>query len=578
MFRFANPLYLYLLLLIPVFVAIYVLIQLRSKKQLQKFGDPRLLANLMPDVSPLRRHLKFSLMMAALALLVSLMARPQYGTRNEEVKRAGIEVMIAVDVSNSMYCQDVNPSRLLKAKMIVSKLIEQFDEDKIGLVAFAGSSITLLPMTSDYVSAKMFLDQLSPASIANQGTNIAEAISRSVQGFSDKTNVGRALILITDAEDHEAGTSEAAAEARKKGVQIYVLSVGTEAGGPIPMENGEFKHDMNGNVVTTRLNEQVGKEIAKAGGGIYICVDQTNTAQKVLSAEIEKMQKADITSSMYSAFDEQFGAVGILLLIILIIECCIMERQNNVFRRITLFGARQKAVLSILLLLAISAVAQAQTYRDHIRLGNRSFRGEQYDRAETSYLKSIEKQPTFEAYYNLGNAYLLQGKDSTGVAQFMQADSIGTRNSLKRAMNFHNLGCVWYTQGIQRMKGNDNASEAFQYAVDLFKSSLRCNPDDHQTRYNLAMAQFMLKKSQQQQQQNGGGGDNKEDKKEDKKEDRKDEQQQQQQQQQQQEQNQMSDQNAQQMLNAAQQDEKNVQRKLKQQESAGQKQRNEKDW
>lgn len=577
MFRFANPAYLYLLILIPVFIAIYILIQLRMKRQLKKFGDIRLLSSLMPDVSNIRRHVKFSLMMVAFGLLVAILARPQYGTRNEEVKRSGIEVMIAVDVSNSMYCQDVNPSRLQKAKMIVSKLIEQFDEDRVGLVAFAGTSITLLPITSDYVSAKMFLDQMSPASIANQGTNIADAIRKSVMGFSERTNIGRALILITDAEDHEQGTLEAAAEAKKQGVQIFVLSVGTESGGPIPMPNGEFKRDMNGNVVTTKLNEQVGMEIAKAGGGLYIRVDQTNNAQNMLANEIDKMQKADITSSMYSAFDEQFGAVAILLLLVIIIECCIMERQNAFFKRIILFGKRGGTVIVLLLLSSCFVFAQS-TDRDYLRLGNRSFRSGQYDKATTYYLKSLARKPSFESFYNLGNSYLMQGQDSTGARHFFLADSVGTRNNIKRAWNFHNLGCIWYSQGLQRMKGNQNAAEAFQLAVDLFKSSLRCNPDDNETRYNLAMAQFMLKKNQQNQ--NGGGGndkkENKEDKQEDKKEEKK-EQQQQKQENKQQQQNEMSDQNAQQLLNSAQQDEKGVQRKLNQQQSNNAR-RNEKDW
>lgn len=337
MFRFASPIYFYLLILIPILTAVYVLVQYRMKKQLKKFGDIELMRDLMPDVSPLRRHVKFSLMMLALGLLVVLLARPQYGTRNEEVKRSGIEVAIAVDVSNSMLCKDVSPSRLDKSKMIVSKLVEQFDEDKVGLVAFAGSAITLLPMTSDYVSAKMFLDQLNPATISVQGTNVAEAITRATAGFTKKTNVGRALILITDAEDNEPGAIEAAKQARKEGVQIFVLSVGTEEGGPIPMGDGSFKKDLSGNVVTTKLNEQIGKSIAQAGGGLYVHVDQTNLAQSLLEKEIEKMQKEDISQSMYSEYDEQFVAVALLLFIVLVVELCMMERKNHWFGRFKLF-------------------------------------------------------------------------------------------------------------------------------------------------------------------------------------------------------------------------------------------------
>lgn len=337
MFRFASPLYLYLLLLIPVLTAIYMLVQFRMKRQVKKFGDPELMRQLMPDVSPLRRHVKFVLMMLALGLLAVVLARPQYGTRNEEVKRSGIEVAIAVDVSNSMLCRDVSPSRLEKSKMIVSKLVEQFDEDKVGLVAFAGSAITLLPLTSDYVSAKMFLDQLNPATVAMQGTNVAEAITRATAGFSKKTNVGRALILITDAEDNEAGAIEAAKQAKKEGIQIFVLSVGTVQGGPIPMTDGTFKKDLAGNVVTTKLNEQIGKGIAQAGGGMYVHVDQTDMAQSLLEKEIEKMQKEDISQSMYSEYDEQFVAVALLLFIVLVVEFCIMERQNHVFSKLKLF-------------------------------------------------------------------------------------------------------------------------------------------------------------------------------------------------------------------------------------------------
>lgn len=338
MFRFASPIFLYLLILIPVLTVIYMLIEYRMTQKMKKFGDIELIRYLMPDVSPMRRHVKFALMLMALGLISVVLARPQYGTRNEEVKRSGIEIAIAVDVSNSMLCQDVSPNRLEKSKMIVSKLVEMFDEDKVGLVAFAGSAITLLPMTSDYVSAKMFLDQLNPETISIQGTNVAEAITRATAGFSKKNNVGRALILITDAEDNEEGAIEAAKQAKKAGVQIFVLSVGTAQGGPIQMYDGTFKKDLSGNVVTTKLNEQIGKDIAQAGGGMYIHVDQTNMAQAILEQEIGKMQKEDISASMYSAYDEQFVAVALLLFIVLVAELCIMERKNHLFKKFKLFS------------------------------------------------------------------------------------------------------------------------------------------------------------------------------------------------------------------------------------------------
>ncbi len=337
MFRFANPSYLYLLILIPVFIALYVLIRRKMRNDMLKFGEVYLVSQLSPEVSPLRKNIKFSLMMLALGLAVMLLARPQYGMRNEEVKRSGIEVIIAVDVSNSMLCEDIKPNRLEKSKMIVSKLIDQFDEDRVGLVAFAGNAITLLPVTSDFVSAKMFLNQLSPSTIALQGTNISDAITKASNGFSAKKSVGHALVLITDAEDNEPGAIEAAKAAKERGQRIFVLSVGTPEGGAIPMGNGEYKKDLSGNTVITKLNEQVGKEIAQAGNGVYIHVDQADDAQAVLESEIAKMQKEDFASAVYSQYDEQFFAVAILLLLVLIAEVCVMEKKNPLFKNFKLF-------------------------------------------------------------------------------------------------------------------------------------------------------------------------------------------------------------------------------------------------
>ncbi|MBR3530422.1 MAG: VWA domain-containing protein [Bacteroidaceae bacterium] len=341
MFRFAQPIFLYLLLLIPILTAAYVFISFRQKQKLKKFGNADIVKGLTVGVSHFRRNLKFLLLMLALALICFLLARPQYGTRNEEIKRQGIEAIIAVDVSNSMLCQDIKPSRLDKSKMLVSKLIEQLDQDRVGLVAFAGTAITLLPVTSDYVSAKMFLDQLNPATISIQGTNMAEAITRATAGFSDNKMVGKALILITDAEDNEEGAVDAAKAAKDKDIRIFVLSVGTESGGPIPIGNG-YKKDNAGNVVTTKLNETVGKQIAKASGGVYINVDQTNQAQRLLEKEIETMQKDDFASSMYSEYDEQFVAVAILLFIALLLEMCIMEKKNPLLHNFKLFKEQKE--------------------------------------------------------------------------------------------------------------------------------------------------------------------------------------------------------------------------------------------
>lgn len=531
MFRFANPIFLYLLALIPLFVVAYVFMRRKMKKNLCRFGDPELMSFLMPDVSPVRRHVKFSLLMLALALIIFMLARPQFGTRNEEYKRSGIEAIVAVDVSNSMLCEDVAPNRLQKAKMIVSKLVDQLDEDRMGLIAFAGDAITLLPLTQDGVSAKMFLEQLSPQTVSVQGTNMSEAIQKAMAGFSssESKNVGRALIFITDAEDNEPGADEIAREASKMGVKIFVLSVGTAQGGPIPMGNGKYKTDLSGNTVMTHLNESAGQSLAKAGNGVYMHVDQTDVAQAMLEAEISKMQKEDFVSSMYSEYDEQFVAVAILLLIVLIIEICVMEKKNPFFNRIKIRSLRANQGLMLLFALLFSLFTPtesvAQNAKENIRIGNYNYRDAQFQKAETYYSKSLDKDATLEAYFNLANSQLLQGRDSDAYATYMKAMEVPTANKLKRSQLFHNMGNVMYASGLAHMKIQDgNANQLFGTAVENYKSALRMNPDDNETRYNLALAQYMFKKTQNDPKQNNQNNQNKDnkDQNKDKNQDKKD--------------------------------------------------------
>ncbi len=338
MFRFENPLYLYLLILIPVLFAIRLLGIRQRRKKLRKFGDPALLKELMPDVSSFRRELKFWLMILAYALLVFMLARPQMGTKISEEKRNGIEVIISLDISNSMKAMDVVPSRLEKSKMLIENMVDNFNNDKIGLVVFAGDAFVQLPITSDYVSAKMFLHNIDPSLIALQGTNIAEAIRISSNSFTQKDEkVGRAIIIITDGEDHEGNVIEAAKDAKKKGLRVFVLGVGSPKGSPIPDDNGGYMKDNSGEVVMSALNEDMCRQIASAGGGAYIHVENNNLAQKQLNNELTKLQKGEISSVVYSEYDEQFQAVGILLLLVLIIETIILESKNPLLKKIKLF-------------------------------------------------------------------------------------------------------------------------------------------------------------------------------------------------------------------------------------------------
>ena len=343
MFRFEEPTYLYLLLLLPFLAAFYLYSNYRRRKAIRKFGDPVLMAQLMPDVSKYRPDVKFWLVFAAIGLFAVLLARPQFGSKLETVKRQGVEVMIALDISNSMLAQDVQPSRLEKAKRLVAQLVDKMENDKVGMFVFAGDAFTQLPITSDYISAKMFLESINPSLISKQGTAIGAAINLATRSFTPQEGVGRAVIVITDGENHEGGAVEAAKAAAEKGIQVSVLGVGMPDGAPIPVEGtNDFRRDRDGNVVVTRLNEQMCQEIAQAGDGIYVRVDNSNAAQKVIAQEINKMAKADVETQVYTEFNEQFQAVAWIILLLLLAEMLILERKNPLFRNIHLFKKEER--------------------------------------------------------------------------------------------------------------------------------------------------------------------------------------------------------------------------------------------
>ena len=339
MFRFENPHYLYLLLLLVVLAALHYYSFYRRRKNLERYGDMNLLKQLFIDVSRVRPEIKFWLCEAALACFIVALARPQFGTKVETQERQGIEAIIALDVSNSMLAEDVKPNRLSKAKMLVSNMVDGMKDDKVGLIVYAGLAFTQLPITSDYVSAKMFLETISPDMINVQGTDIAEAIKLAQRSFTAQDGVSRAIFVITDGEDNEGGAVEAAKEAAEKGVRVYVLGVGDPGGAPVPMPGtNHYILDEEGNVVVSKLNEEMCREIAQAGNGNYIYVDNSSSAQEKLNAYISNLSRTSFESQMYNAYDEQYQGVILLGLFFLILDILIMERENHVLQRFTFFS------------------------------------------------------------------------------------------------------------------------------------------------------------------------------------------------------------------------------------------------
>lgn len=339
MFRFEEPTYLYLLLLLPFLAIFYLYSNYQKRRAIRKFGDPELMQQLMPDVSKYRPDIKFWIIFAAIGLFSILLARPQFGSKLETVKRQGVEVIIALDISNSMLAQDIQPSRLEKSKRLMAQLIDKLENDKVGMIVFAGDAFTQLPITSDYISAKMFLESINPSLITKQGTAIGTAINLAIRSFTPQEGVGRAIIVITDGENHEGGAIEAAQKAKEQDIQVSVLGVGMPNGAPIPVEGtNDFRRDRDGNVVVTRLNEQMCQDIAKSGNGIYVRVDNSNTAQKVIIQEINKMAKSDVETEVYTEFNEQFQSIAWIILLLLVIELFILERKNPLFKNIRLFS------------------------------------------------------------------------------------------------------------------------------------------------------------------------------------------------------------------------------------------------
>ena len=337
MLRFEDPIYLWMLLIIPILVLVRFIVWQKRKRNLRKFGDPSLLKEMMPDVSKYRPTIKFCLLLSAITILIFMIARPQVGSKISHEKREGIEVLIALDISNSMLAQDVIPSRLEKSKLLIENLVDHFTNDKVGLVVFAGDAFVQLPITNDYVSAKMFLQNINPSLITTQGTDLARAISLSQSCFTQREHIGRAIIVITDGEDHEGGALEAAREAYKKGINVFILGVGTSKGAPIPDGNGGYLKDNSGQTVLSALNEQMCQQVAKAGNGVYIHVDNTSDAQEKLNKELSKLQSGISDTVVYSEYNEQFQIFGIILLLLLIVETILLESRNPLFKQINLF-------------------------------------------------------------------------------------------------------------------------------------------------------------------------------------------------------------------------------------------------
>lgn len=326
MINFAQPQYLLLILLIPLFFVSYVLMRHFRRRRIRKFGDERLVSRIMPSASGSKGWVRLVLFSLAFFFFSIGMSRPQIGAKLKEHKTKGAEIMIALDVSNSMLAEDYSPNRLERAKLAISKLVDRLRDDRIGMIVFAGSSFVQLPITTDYVSAKMFLNSISPESVPIQGTAIGEAINTAIRSFSAQSEKSRAIIVITDGENHEDDPVAAAKQAAEMGIRVFTIGVGSSEGKPIPM-NGELLKDRSGNIVVSRLDEKTLKQIAAAGNGMYVRAGNSEFGLNPIIDEIQKMQDEQFSSVVFEEYDEQYMYFFGIALFFFVLEMLVGERR-----------------------------------------------------------------------------------------------------------------------------------------------------------------------------------------------------------------------------------------------------------
>ena len=332
--RFENPQYLYWLLIIPVLVAIYVLMRFWSKKQFERFANIKLGHYLVPMFSSARANTKFVLFNLIIALLIIGAANLQSGSKMEKVKREGIDLFLCVDISNSMHAEDIAPNRLERSKQAINKLISKLQGDRIGIIVFAGNAYVQLPITTDYAAAKMFLSTVDTDLIPTQGTEVGRAIELAIKSFGESDH-SKAIIIISDGEDHENGDAvKAAQEAAKRNIKVYTIGMGLEEGAPIPIYNqyGKktgYKKDKEGNIIITKLDDNMLRQIAEIGDGIYVRASNSNVGLDKIYEDIEKATKSEIESKVFTDYDDQFQWFVGTAIILLIIEILLSSGKRG---------------------------------------------------------------------------------------------------------------------------------------------------------------------------------------------------------------------------------------------------------
>jgi Ca-activated chloride channel family protein len=581
MLRFEHPEYLWFLLLIPALGLGFFFLNVWQGKLLRRFVGETLIPQLAPEASLAMRIIKQTLVSLAIACLILTIANPQVGTRLEEIKREGIDLFVALDVSLSMKSEDIRPSRLEKAKRDVSELLRKLSGDRVGMVVFAGDAFVQFPLTADYAAADLFLSAIDVDAVPVPGTMIGSAIEVALKSFSKDVPTQKAIVIVSDGENTEGDVMGAVEDAKKAGVRVYSVGMGTPEGGPIPILNQsgvrvDYKRDQSGSIVLSKLDETMLQQIAATTGGSYHRATSGGNEIDDIFKELASLQKVEFGTKQITGYETRYQYPLAFAILFLIIEVMLSERRTKLA---AWFKKLLPAAVTLFLLAILSASTTAQTVRSHISEGNHMYEKNKYTDAEVEYKKALEKnQKSKEAQFNLGNSYYKQQRFDEAMREYGNS-GVSMKSPEERAATYYNAGNSLYQ------------SNKYQEAVDAYKQSLRLNPNYEDTRYNLQMARAKL--AQQQQQQKQQNKDQKQDQNKDqqKQNQQKDQQQNQQQNQQQQKQeeakqdqtrqqmqkkNQMPKQEADRILDAMRNNEKEVQKNLRKREAVHVKV--EKDW
>ncbi|MBS9766118.1 MAG: VWA domain-containing protein [Flavobacteriaceae bacterium] len=345
MYRIEEPKYFILFVIIPIIALLFLWSIFWKKRTQKKFADSELLQRLAPTTSMFKSILKFGFLVIGLSFLIIGLTNPKIGTKLETVKRQGIDIVFALDVSKSMLAEDIAPNRLEKAKQIISKITDQLAGDRVGIIIYAGNSYPLLPITTDMAAAKMFLQNASPEMVSSQGTAISEAISRALTYYDNDEQTNRFLVLLSDGEDHEEDSENLAEKAKKEGIKIYTIGVGTEKGSPIPIKNGsslqEYKKDQQGNVVITQRKSAFLEQIAERANGKYLDGNNTQKTVDAIKKIIDKAEKSEFETKKFSDYKDQFQwFIGIGLLLLLI-DIFLFEKKTEWIQKLNLFNQNE---------------------------------------------------------------------------------------------------------------------------------------------------------------------------------------------------------------------------------------------